>query len=315
MNTSEQFNNQAEKGPRLILHIERGKVWKFEELPSKSIALDGAVEGPEVDAGNQRFSFDHHDKCVRLVTSATCEQVKDALLLGLETDSCNVYINDIDGDTVMAYVLLKHPELARDPVVQELVEVVGKVDAHGPAYPTRNPKLADAFYLGPLKRVSDLHRSKKYSETDLTQLLEECSAGTLELIEKMRRGEGLATREEKERTFEITYTGTGWIMAKSDDFVFDLLYAAGHTRAIAYQELSDGSFRYTVGKKSEIVGDFPVGPASKEGTILHALNDREPGWGGGSSIGGSPRNQDGSSSRLSPDEVAAIVAETIARDK
>ena len=42
-------------------------------------------------------------------------------------------------------------------------------------------------------------------------------------------------------------------------------------------------------------------------TSLAALNDRERGWGGGSTVGGAPRNADGSRSRLTPDEVFDIV--------
>jgi hypothetical protein len=44
--------------------------------------------------------------------------------------------------------------------------------------------------------------------------------------------------------------------------------------------------------------------------LLAALNQLEPGWGGGSSIGGAPRNPDGSRSYLPPDQVFAYI-ETI----
>jgi hypothetical protein len=37
--------------------------------------------------------------------------------------------------------------------------------------------------------------------------------------------------------------------------------------------------------------------------ILAALGEIEPGWGGGSTIGGAPRNADGSRSRLTPKQV------------
>ena len=32
--------------------IERGRVWELNELPSYSIAIDGAVSGPQIDAEN-----------------------------------------------------------------------------------------------------------------------------------------------------------------------------------------------------------------------------------------------------------------------
>jgi hypothetical protein len=284
--------------------VARGVVVKFSDLPPHSIALDGYVQGPAIAIDTERFSFDHHDGCVRLLTRATCQQVMDALLLGLDPTGYTIYVNDVDGDTALAVWLLKNPLRVTEEFVRRLVETVGAVDAHGPAYPTLEPKLADAFFQGAMKPVSELQRAKKYGEANLDELLAIC----VENIEKLVAGTLEWTpRPEKERSFEITHTGNGWVMAKSDDFIFDLLYANGHTKAIAYQVLGDGSVAYTVGKKSELVTGFPVGPHSKPGTILHALNEHEKGWGGGSTIGGAPRNADGSRSRLTPDEVWSIV--------
>ena len=288
----------------ITLSISRGTVVPFAELPNKSIALDGYCQGPALDLENQRVSFDHHDNCVRTFTSATCRQVLDALLLGFDPSGFTVFVNDVDGDTAMAVWLLQNPQRATEANVRSLVDGVANVDAHGPAYPTQDKTLVDSFYQGAMKPESDLRRAKTYGTADLGELLEQCVTNITSLI-----GETLAwsPREEKERSFEITHTGNGWVMAKSNDFIFDLLYAQGFTKAVAYQELTDGSVAYTVGKKSEFCSGFPVGPHSKPGTILSALNAQEAGWGGGSTIGGAPRAQDGSRSRLSPDQVFDIV--------
>jgi hypothetical protein len=40
---------------------------------------------------------------------------------------------------------------------------------------------------------------------------------------------------------------------------------------------------------------------------LDALNSIEPGWGGGSTIGGAPRNADGSRSHMKPEEILNII--------
>ncbi|MBI2439503.1 MAG: hypothetical protein HYV45_02805 [Candidatus Moranbacteria bacterium] len=286
--------------------IERGRTVAFEDLPARSIALDGYCQGPDVDVENQRFSFDHHDKCLRLVTKATCEQVLDALLLGLDPTAFTIFVNDVDGDTVLSVWLLRNSKRAAEKTVRELVATVGGIDAHGPAYPAIDNALAEKFFQGVMKPELDLRRTKQYATCDLQTLLEQCVenidallAGKIELASKM------------ERHFETTHCGSGWVMAKSDDFIFDLLYAEGYTRAIAYKILPDGSVNYTVGKKSELVGKFPVGPGSKVNSILYALNERETGWGGGSTIGGSPRNADGSRSRLTPDEVFEIVERVV----
>ena len=79
-----------------------GQVVDFGALAPNTIALDGAVQGPQIDAASRRFSFDHHAGCTRLVTLATCQQVALALELGLVVDEATeVVINDLDADTVV----------------------------------------------------------------------------------------------------------------------------------------------------------------------------------------------------------------------
>lgn len=141
------------------LTIRIGHVWAFDDLPPNTIALDGAVTGPAVDAERRRFSFDHHAGCIRLVTSATCQQVLDALLLGLDPSDCAVLINDVDGDTVLAVWLLQHHALCRDAQalvrLRRLVAGVGATDAHGPAYPPADPELVEHCYQYVLEPVRD----------------------------------------------------------------------------------------------------------------------------------------------------------------
>jgi len=298
---------QEKKGIEKVI-VERGVVIPFEKLPPKSIALDGYVEGPAIDVEGERFSFDHHAGCIRLFTRSTAQQVMDALLLGFEPKDFTAYINDVDGDTTLAVWLLKNPEAVNNKFVRELVESVGPIDSHGPSYPPLNEQLVNVFYYGVMKPVVDLQRARKYGEANLEELLAVC----LENIDKLIEGKfDYRLQEEKEPNFEITHQGDGWIMAKSDGYIFNILYEKGYKRIVAYQEQSDGSIAYTIGKKSDLVKDFPIGPHNKPGTILYALNQREPGWGGGSTIGGAPRNSDGSRSRLAPDDVFQIVEKVV----
>ena len=63
-----------------------------------------------------------------------------------------------------------------------------------------------------------------------------------------------------------------------------------------------GTRAYTIAKRSEFV-DFDVR------AFLAAMSAREPGWGGGSTIGGAPRHADGSRSRLPIEDVVAVFLE------
>jgi hypothetical protein len=280
----------------LNLIIERGRVWS---VAAKSIYLDGAHQGPVIDAEREAYSFDHHANCIRHVTTATCQQVLDALLLGLDPSGFNVFINDIDGDTVLSYWLLANPEQATDSFVRQLVNEVALLDAHGPAYPGLD--LASQFHDFVMKPEKHLRRSREYATCNLLALLEECLGLLITFVGT--KGHSAGESGPDERTFEVTHTGDNFVMAHSSNFVFDLLYGEGFTRAVAYMQMKDGSFAYTIGKKSEFVANFPVRQ------ILDRLNEIEPGWGGGSTIGGAPRNKDGSRSRLSPDRVFGLIQE------
>jgi hypothetical protein len=105
----------------------------------------------------------------------------------------------------------------------------------------------------------------------------------------------------------------------------DGFYHQGAVLGFLYNQLPDGTWMYTVAKKSDLVA-ADLGPGSKvrpvtdisqfEDTILGELGRAEQlknpsqslahTWGGGTSVGGSPRNADGGSSRLTPDEVLSV---------
>jgi len=289
--------------------VERGTTWKLSELPEYSLALDGAVQGPELLLAEHKISCDHHDNCLRLFTSATCKQVLDMLLLGFNPEPYTVYVNDVDGDTAMAVWLLQNPKRVTESKVRRLVEVVAAMDAHGPAYPTADEGLCSGFYDYAMAPERDARRQKTYGTVDLRFLLAHCVEGITALIDNYAGK--LKVQEPDKRTYTTTHVGAGWIMSTSESYIFDLLYKDGVNAAVAYRELPDGSFEYTIGKKSALV-DFPLGPHSKPGTALYALAQKEPGWGGADSIGGAPRHPDGSRSRLTPAEVIAVIEGVLA---
>jgi hypothetical protein len=286
--------------------IERGRVWSPDELPNFSLALDGAVQGPHIDLDRNVLSFDHHDKCVRTFTRATCQQVMDSILLGFDPEGFTAYVNDVDGDTVLACWLLQNPRLAVRSDVRAIVEAVGAIDAHGPAYPLgEGNMLAEVFYEGVMAPEKDTRRARTYGHCDLNGLLRLCMERFGQMIEGENFGIDFVDNEPVHYVF--THQGAGWAVVYSEGFAFPTLYDDGYNAVVLYNTLPDGSWGYTIGKKSEFV-NFPVGPASKPGTILHMLAAAEPGWGGGSSIGGAPRNPDGSRSRLSPKKVFELIS-------
>jgi hypothetical protein len=293
-----------------------GHVVSFNELPANSIALDGYVQGPQIDPANRKFSFDHHGGCLRLVTKATCQQVREALILGLADaidGGTGVYVNDVDADTVLSVWLLLNPKRATEQKVVELVDAVGLVDAHGPLFKAH--WLHGMLGWGPWLKVShdlDFLRSR-------LSMVDGYLDGTLE-----KPAERSAFKSPPGKGFGWFFK-TGWQPVESETG-FDSLYATGFCIGFLYQEGRGGTKQYTVAKKSDLMpGDLgpgslvrPVTDVSQfdTKTILGALavaeqeknpqQDLAAQWGGGSSIGGSPRNKDGSYSVLTPDEVLKV---------
>lgn len=292
--------------------FQKGTTLPFDQLPKNSIALDGYVQGPQIDPKNRRYSFDHHAGCLRLVTKATCEQVLESILLGLETDEeTKIFVNDLDGDTVLSTWLLLNQDKAWDSKIQDFVRQVGLTDAHGPA-----------FKPHPMHDVM----------TPTPAWVPGASPQSIEMLQGMLEKvtlwhQGKFTPPEKA---ELTSEGWGWSQQKGWFQITTTsgmagLYSSGAVLGFLYNRLPDGTWAYTVAKASDLVA-ADLGPGSKvrpvtdvsqfENTILGRLGkveqlknpsqSLEHTWGGGTSIGGSPRNKDGSSSMLPPEQVLEI---------
>lgn len=289
------------------IKIERGKVVPFDELPSHSLALDGYVQGPEFSPEEHKYSFDHHANCIRLITKATCSQVFDALHLGLEIEDKTIYINDVDGDTTLAIWLLLNIDKIHHPTVRELVEDVGNVDALGPAYHghVRNYHLCRSFFEEVMKPEVLARRHGLYATSDLYDLLRQCLERLTQLVHNPNLYDSY---NPSQVNFTILKEGTNWVLVQSQHHVFEDLYQSGYLRAISFHEVfvdEKKSYAYTIAKKSDLVSSFNIPK------ILNKLNEIEPGWGGGSSIGGAPRHSNGARSSLTPDQIFQIVEATL----
>lgn len=307
----------------LRLEFSFGSVIPFDMLSSNSIALDGAVQGPKLDPANRRYSFDHHDGCSRFATLATCQQVALALEMGLAVDENTVVLtNDIDADTVVSVWLLRNPEMVNRWDVVELVEEVGMMDAHfmGEIHPMHRA-------LTPARGAGAPAQSLQMLEEMLT-LLDRRFAGDFQPV--------VGPSPAIEGAGAIGWSPTpGWSeefpLIKGKNEEFNEVYGVGHTGGIAWQPAADGTWLYTIAKRSDFV-QLAVGPGHinrakdpsdyRNDTLLGVLGmnellvnpeqDPSTSWGGGSCIGGSPRNKNPNGggdlgSRLTPKEVIRIV--------
>lgn len=296
------------------IDVRIGHVWNYEDLPPGTIALDGACPGLRVEPETRRYSFDHHAGCVRLATSATCQQVLDALLLGLDPSGMTVLVNDLDADTVVSVWLLQHyPRLrvsAALACTRRLVSAVGLADAHGPGYPSPEPQLG--FYVHEEVLVPIKHASPGALARDSGAILQQC-------VDRLERWWSLglpvdgAACEAAVAKPQTRVHGS-WIMATYPGSPPSglggclRLYEQGFDRLVLYSRASDGRYRYTIARRSDLVAGFPLpsfyGPLNRaEAQVRGVRLGSDQRWGGGSTIGGGPRD----GSVLDVDIVAEII--------
>lgn len=285
--------------------IDRGHVWKLEELPQYSIAIDGAVAGPELDTENHRYSFDHHAKCLRFCTQASCQQVLTAILLGLDPENYTLYLNDCDIDVCLSVWLLQNPERIKETLVVKLVNAIGMADAYAGAIGI-NGMSKTVEWISSVE--CDFKRDRSSYELICNGNLKYILEATLRRIDQYVDGEAAIeiSKQEKHTDYKILRNEKNYIVVESDNsHIYSTLYASGFDRIVLVRPLADGSLAVSLAKRSDFIGNFNLIKMYEE------LNKVEPGWGGGSSIGGAPRAIDGSRSKLSLEKIIQIIDSTI----
>lgn len=288
--------------------MDRGKVSKLEDLPQFSVALDGFVQGPQLDTENHRYSFDHHHGCLRFCTTATCMQVWTAIMGGLDPAQYTIFCNDADIDVALSLWLLKNPDRCSEPLVKKIVDAVGLGDMHAGAIPLNGIAKAVEWISAPQTdslKNGDYH---KLSNDGLMTIME----SILHRISLYVEGEASAEIADRDSsvTFEIKSNENGWVLVESaDPHVYSAIWKAGFDRVVLLRPQEDNSLAISVAKRTEFIDNFPLEK------IYQELNKIEPGWGGGSTIGGAPRNADGSRSKLPLKTIVEVVNACIERRK
>lgn len=284
--------------------IERGKIATLKSLPEYSIALDGFVQGPQIDDQHHRYSFDHHAGCSRFSTLSSCEQAWTAVMLGLDPEPYTIYCNDVDADVCAAIWCLKNPSRCREPLVAKLIDAIGKADRYAGAFDTNGMKKIVEWVCAPETESKKNGDYEKLSNDGLKPILE----SILHRIDQFADGESSieVAKQLVQSEYKVLRNENGWSMIEtSDPHALGAIWQAGFDRIVVARKQNDKTIAYTVARRSEFIDNFPIE------SIFEALNEQEPGWGGGSTIGGAPRNPDGTRSKLTVKQVAKVIDDVL----
>ncbi|MDG1141852.1 MAG: hypothetical protein P8N24_01375 [Hellea sp.] len=273
----------------------------FTDLPSNSIALDGAVRGCHLDLSTNRWSFDHHaSDQPSLSTRSTAAQVLAALTCGLNVSGIeNLFVSSIDADSVISTAMILNRELAdRTSVIELILLHLDLLDSLGPAAAIDPREMA----------FHNLLRSGWKEELTTELLLQKVQVFN-ELVEGSKIFDRAEPRREECHLVSISEDETFSDFGK---FGFKDLYKHANVGILFNEE----SGKVTLGAKSNFVtskhflndglfvllNDAEVAkgaPVNHEGVIVDA-------WGGKDLVGGSPFK---GRTLLSVEEVTAILKE------
>lgn len=293
--------------------IQRGRKVTLDSLPPFSIALDGFVQGPQVDPTNNRFSFDHHAGCLRYCTTSACMQAWTAILMGLDPSQYTIYANDVDADVCAAIWCFKNAERCNEGPVKKLIDAIGLADMHAGAFPLNGMSKVVEWVSAP---ETDSRRNDDYqkiSDTSLYTIME----AVLHRIDLYVDGEAQIDiqKQPKHGEFKILRNENDWVLAESNDpHAFAALYHAGFERIVLIKKSINDTLNISMAKKSDFISGFPLEKMYQQLNITENLSE-DIGWGGSSSIGGAPRRPDGSRSKLNLQQIIDIIDKVVIDDR
>lgn len=286
--------------------------------PPFSIALDGYVQGQPflttTSSGPYR-NFNHHELVDRSCTCATCEQVRRAVVLGLfelykwpSGPHATIWVNDCDQDVCLATWILMNPRRADEPLVRTLTYIEDLLDMSAGAFPIPT----DPALLAKVRWVFEPYTAERKNIPTLdAQGMRAIIDVVHERIDKFVRGKGEALKLLGD--YEELGGGRGWTLVEVDhQHARQKMVEAGVNAAVElFARGEEGTYFYSVWRRSEYIVDFPVPEILAELNVEEGFEEGSlSGWGGSDNVGGSPRKV---GSKLSPTEVQEVVNRVVER--
>lgn len=278
--------------------------------PAYSIALDGYVATEpflEILPTGPYRNFNHHEVVDRSCTTATCEQARRGVLLGLYDlfrergrRRATLWVNDCDQDVCLSTWILLNPDRAAEPLVRVLASIEDLLDMSSGTFPMPHERdlLAEVRWVfEPYSRVRP--RLLQLSAADMRHVIQDVHRFTV------GRADKLPLEGEYRR---IGGDGEWWLVEVDHTQARERMVAAGVRAAVEVVGRHENRWTYTVWRRSEYIAWFPVREILDELCKQERVSGGSGRWGGADNVGGSPR-PDGSV--LSPDVVERVVTEVV----
>jgi hypothetical protein len=280
--------------------------------PDRSIAIDGYVIGPpRFDAGRVVMNANHHEGVDRFSTRCTCAQLAMQIRTGLfkafsGEAPINVYFNDCDQDVCLSLWLLRHGMISRNivnPVLNRILFIEDMLDTTAGAYgfPTDMLGLQENNWLfAPYAMARRNGALARRDPVEFVQVIDAVDARVNQAIV------GHGERLDLDPRYEVLRRNKTWAMVREVGLNARTgMFSDGITAFVSVQPQGEKRWKFSIGRAGIwIPFDIP--------RILERLNELEGDsvnlWGGGDTIGGSPR---ATGSKLSPEEVSAVLDQMV----
>ena len=305
----------------LFVRPEDTKVSYADFAGPYKIAIDGYVaEAPKFDEKLPCANFNHHEGVSRLETRATSAQVLLSVRMGLfktfrfnNIPKADVFCNDCDEDVGLTWFILLNHVLAEsiiNPMLNRLVSVAELMDTTAGMLP-----LSPDSYI--LREMAWIFRP--YREFRVNGGLDRRKSEEFRLVidHVCDRVMSHITGSGEAISLDISYIkiggGNGWSIIEEvgmygrQGALFD-----GVKAFVSVRKRSTGLWSYSIGRISEFI-PFPVQNLLTllniaEAHALGGQNNMKDSWGGGTTIGGSPRTV---GSKNSPEKIEFLINKSL----
>lgn len=297
------------------------------EHPNGVVYLDGACNGPYMDAQRRIYSMDHHAECIRQITLATCMQ---AILFTrrrvIGAMGHKIMGNDPDLDTRLAsWALLNADTIAYDDQafkrVLPLFQLEGNIDGLGFGSEDLTGLSADQIVefrsrLGWLMRKEHKVKTKgRWSSLDYTDFMES-SLHDIDRFAFQRNSFEEPVKVDVRQKETLSNGQTVSFVRLESAGIYEVEKELLKDSDPACVILHDGKSKWTV-KLSGLLSKFTLAPvwnalneAELAEKVSHGITDERmlrTGWGGADNIGGAPRYPNGQGPFIDKSRIMEIV--------